>query len=172
MKIFYIILLLLLINDEVKSQLDLDNISKNLLYLEVGGIGGYGSLNYERIILIKEKLKIGARIGLSTYNVTDFRTKFNPDVIIPIGINGLYGNSHKIMVGFGQTISNIVSVNPSNWRTQRKTNLHLNFSLGYRYQKNEGGMMFGISYTPMVEFYKSYRHWVGISVGYMFKSKK
>jgi hypothetical protein len=172
MKVFYITLLLLLINYEAKSQLDLNNISKNLLYLEAQGIGGYGSLNYERIIPIKEKLKIGARIGLSTYNLTDYTAKFNPDIIIPIAIAGLYGNNHKIVFGFGQTISNIVKVNHSNWKVERETNLHANFTIGYRYQKDKGGIMFSCIYTPIREFYKSYRHSAGISIGYAFKSEK
>ena len=58
MKLFYTILLLLSINYEAKSQFDLNHISQNILYLEAGGIGGYGSLNYERIIPVKEKLQI------------------------------------------------------------------------------------------------------------------
>ncbi len=167
-KLFYVIILLLFINYEAKSQLDTTH-SKNILYLEIGGIGGYGSLNYERIKLIKANLKIGLRIGVSTCNVADYTTKFNPDIIIPISINGIYGYNHKIEFGFGQTISNIVIANHSNWKPDRKTNFHANFTIGYRYQKDKGGVIFRCSYTPIVEFYKFYRHWGSISIGYAFK---
>ena len=168
MKLFYIIVLLLSINYEAKSQLDSTHISQNILYIEAGGIGGYGSLNYERIIPVEKILKIGVRIGLSTYNLTDYTTKFNPDIIIPIAITGLYGNNHKIVFGFGQTISNIVKANHSNWKIERKSNIHSNFTIGYRYQKERGGIMVSCNYTPIIEFYKSYRHWAGISIGYAF----
>ena len=53
MKLFCIVIILLSINYEAKSQLDLKHISQNILYIEAGGIGGYGSLNYERIITVK-----------------------------------------------------------------------------------------------------------------------
>lgn len=166
--LIYIIILLLFVNFEAKSQLDTNQISQNTLYLEAGGIGGYGSLNYERIIPVKVNLKIGARIGISTYNITDYTTKFNPDIIIPIAINGLYGNNHKIEFGFGQIMSSIIQTDLSNWKPDRKINLHANFTIGYRYQKDKRGIMFRCSYTPVIEFYKFYRHWAGISIGYAF----
>lgn len=167
-KLVYINILLLFINYEAKSQIDTNQITQNILYLEAWGIGGYGSLNYERIILEKANLRILGRIGISTYNITDYTTKFNPDIIFPIAINGLYGNNHKIEFGFGQTISNIVQANHSNWKLKRETNLHANFTIGYRYQKDKGGAIFRCSYTPIIEFYKFYRHWGGISIGYAF----
>jgi hypothetical protein len=167
-KLFHIIILLLSFSCKAKSQLDTNYIAQNSIYIEAGGIGGYGSLNYERIIFIKEKLKIGMRIGVSTYNLTDYTIKFNPDIIIPIAINGVYGNKHKIVVGFGQTVSNIVEANRPNWEPKRKTNLHGNFTIGYRYQKDTGGIMVSCGYTPIIEFYNSYRHWAGILIGYAF----
>ncbi len=166
--LIYIIILLLFINYEAKSQIDTNQTSQNVLYIEGVGIGGYGSLNYERIIPVKANLRIGLRIGISTYNITDYTTKFNPDIIIPIAINGLYGNNHKIEFGLGQTISNIVQANHSNWKPERVTNLHANFTIGYRYQKDKGGVIFRCSYTPIIEFYEFYRHWGGISIGYDF----
>ena len=153
---------------EAKSQIDTNQTAQNVLYIEGIGIGGYGSLNYERTILLKSNLRMGLRIGLSTYNITDYTRKFNPDIIIPIAINGLYGNKHKIEFGFGQTISNIVKANFSDLKPGRVTNLHANFTIGYRYQKDTGGVIFRISYTPLIEFYESFRHWGGISIGYAF----
>ena len=155
-------------NYKSKSQIDTNQISQNILYIEALGIGGYGSLNYERIILIKKKRTIGVRIGISTYKITDYTTKFNPDVMIPIAINKFYGNKHKIEFGFGQTISSIVQANNSNWKPERVTNLNANFTIGYRYQKDKGGVIFRVSYTPIIEFYRYYRHWGGISIGYTF----
>ena len=44
-KLFYVFILLLFINYEAKSQLDTIQIDRNVCYLEIGGIGGYGSVN-------------------------------------------------------------------------------------------------------------------------------
>jgi hypothetical protein len=167
-KLFYVFILLLFINYEAKSQLDTIQIDRNVFYLEIGGIGGYGSVNYERIIPVKAKIKIGARIGISTYTFTDYTRKFNPDVIILLGINGFYGSKHNVEFGFGQTISIITQASESNWEPEKQTNLHANFTIGYRYQKDSGGIIFRCSYTPIIEFYKYYRNWGSISVGYAF----
>jgi len=167
-RIFYIVILLLFINCEAKSQLDTNNISKNGMYLEIGGVGSYGSLNYERVIFLKAKTKIVGRIGVGTYSLTDYTSSFNPDIFIPITINGLLGKNHKIELGVGQTVSNTIQANHSNWKPERETNLHANFTIGYRYQKDKGGFIFRCSYTPVIEFYKYYRHWAGVSIGYAF----
>jgi len=167
-KSFYVIILVLFINCEARSQLDTNLLIKNVLYLEIGGLGSYGSLNYERVIFIKANTKIAGRIGLGTYSIMDYTSSFNPDLFIPVIINGLFGKNHKIEIGVGQTISNTVQANHSNWEPERKTNLHANFTVGYRYQKNTEGIIFRCSYTPIIEFYKYYRHWAGVSIGYAF----
>jgi len=167
-KILYIIILFQLIYSEGESQTVTDSDKLNVLYIEGAGIGGFGSLNYERIIALNAKLRLGARIGISTYNIKDYTNKFNPDIIIPIAINGLFGFDHKFEFGLGQTISNIVQVNHTNWKLERETNLHATFTIGYRYQRNQGGIVVRCSYTPMIEFYKYYRHWGSISIGYAF----
>ncbi len=167
-KPLYIIILLQFINFEANSQTVTKPDIHNVLYIEGAGIGGFGSLNYERIIPVKAHLGIGVRIGFSTYNIKDYTNKFNPDVIIPVAINGFYGSNHKIEFGFGQTISNIVRADYSSWKPKRETNLHANFTIGYRYQKNNGGIIFRCCYTPIIEFYKYYRHWGGVSFGYAF----
>ncbi len=167
-KLFLIISLLLAINVELKSQVNTSQVKKNVIYLEGAGIGGYGSINYERIIFNKKNVWICTRLGVVTYNLKDYVNKFNPDVIIPIAINGLYGANHKIEIGVGQTISNTVHPNYTNWQPKRITNLHANFTLGYRYQPDKAGFMFRCSYTPIIELYKLYRHWGGVSFGYAF----
>jgi len=167
-KMFYIVILLLFINCETKSQIDTNQFSKNVLYLEIGGLGSYGSLNYERVMFIKSKTLITGRIGIGTYSIMDYTSSYNPDIFIPITINGLLGKNHKIELGVGQTISNIIQANHSNWEPERETSLHANFTIGYRYQKDTRGMIFRCSYTPVIEFYKYYRHWAGLSIGYAF----
>lgn len=167
-KLLSTIILLLFTSLNAKSQIDSNKITKNIIYIEGAGIGGYGSLNYERVIIRKTNLSFYVRGGLSTYNLKDYTTSFNPDIIIPMAINGLYGTNHKMEFGIGQTITSIVHANYSTWQPDRETNFHANFTIGYRFQKETGGMVFRINYSPIIEFYRFYRHWGGISLGFSF----
>lgn len=141
---------------------------KNFIYLEAGGVGGYGSVNYERNIYQAYKSAIGFRIGLSTYSLRDFTNRFNPDLVTPISINATYGGTHKIEYGVGKTLSNIVQVDFDSFEPKRFYDCHTQLSIGYRYQKNEKGFLFRLMYTPIVMFNKYYQHWGGISFGYAF----
>lgn len=150
------------------SQTDSIEIARNNIYLEAAGFGGYGSLNYERLVYLKKHFIFTIKYGLSTYNVYDYENKFNPDIIIPVTLNGFYGQNHKIEFGFGETFSNIIHSDIDDFSKQRMTNFHTILSIGYRYQKNIGGVVFRCTYTPIIEFNRYYRHWAGISIGYSF----
>jgi hypothetical protein len=105
---------------------------------------------------------------MGTFNFKDFENKFNPDIFIPIAISGIYGKKHRLELGVGQTLSSIVEINHSNWELVRSIKFHTNFIFGYRYHKVDGGFLFKISYTPIVEFNNNYRHWGAVSFGYVF----
>ncbi len=141
---------------------------ENAIYLEVGGYGGYGSLNYERFLFRKRKANIAARIGFGTYHLKDFNNRLNPDLIFPVGITGFYGNKHKLQIGVGQTFSSIVQGISNNFEAERATHLHANFLLGYAYQKEGSRLIVRCAYTPVIEFYKYYAHWGGVSFGFAF----
>lgn len=145
--------------------------SKHILYGEGGGIGGYGSLNYENVFFSKGLFRLSARVGLGTYRVLDFQNHFNPDLIIPVALYGMVGKTHFAEIGFGQAIASTVQVNIENLQPARRVNLHANFSMGYRFQREKGGFFFRLSYSPLIEYYQTFRHWGGISVGYIFKAQ-
>lgn len=163
-----IVLLIFRFSHEAFSQTDTLQMVHNFTYIEIGGIGGYGSLNYERLIFNKKNIAFAIRLGLSTYHIKDYTNKFNPDIIIPISLNGYYGNNHKIEMGIGQTIGSMVRAGDSGFETERNTNVHTSFLIGYRYQKKNSGIIFRCTYNPILEFNKHFRHWAGISVGYSF----
>lgn len=155
------------------AQTGVKNSVRNLIYLEGLGIGGYGSINYERLLLHKNKssspkFNIGLSVGLSTLHIRDFEDNFNPDVIVPISVNAFYGKIHHIEVGFGQTISNVVQASAITFEATRKTTLNSNFTAGYRYQKNERGAIFRLNYSPIISSDKVFTNWFGVSIGYGF----
>ncbi len=146
--------------------------SKHILYGEGVGIGGYGSLNYENVFFSKGLFRLSARVGLGTYRVLDFQNHFNPDLIIPVALYGMVGKKHFAEIGFGQAIASAVNVNIENLQPQRSVNIHANFSVAYRFQRAKGGLFFRLSYSPLIEYYKTFRNWGGVSLGYVFKTKK
>lgn len=163
-----LILIILLGNASIAfAQKDSSYIAKNTVYIEFGGIGGYGSINYERQFASKSFFKLFGRIGLSTYNLKDYENNFNPDLIIPMSLNACFGNEHNFEFGAGPTFSRIVKV-----QDELGLGLDINFNLGYRYQKVAGGLLFRCGYTPIIEISNygnmTFRHWAGISIGYAF----
>jgi hypothetical protein len=157
--------ILLLFNLNAKSQLDTLRSYNNRIYVEALGVGGYGSLNYERVLISKNKLKLALRFGTGTYHVMDYRVKFNPDIILPLSVTGLYGNHHLVEIGVGQTVASLVSANEFR-KAERKNSLHATFNVGYRYEKSK--IMCRICYSPIIEYYNYFHHWGGISIGYRF----
>jgi hypothetical protein len=163
-----IFFLTVFLNLETFSQIKQYKIRRNTLFLEAGGLGGYGSLNYEKLILHKNQIMSTIRVGISTYRVVDFTNKFNPDVILPVTFNALYGQNHKIELGIGNTFSTIVRASLPDMKATRTLDFNTIFSFGYRFQKNTGGVMYRCAYTPILEFNEYLRHWLGISFGYSF----
>ncbi len=168
MRISCLIVLCLFLCYTVKSQTDEKAFPKNAFYLEFGGIGGLGSLNYERMIPLKGLFAIGLRAGLSTSRIKDYMRQFNPDIIIPIAVHGLFGKNHKLEVGFGQVFSNTILANALTGNPERISKFHANFTMGYRYQKSGGRLLLRCGYMPLIESYRFYRHWAGAAIGYVF----
>ncbi len=166
--IYLVFILLIFIDSHAFAQKDSLKISRNLLYLEVGGAGGYGSVNYERVLLDQNRFMFTARLGLSSYHIKDFRNDFNPDILIPLALRGSYGANHKIELGIGQTVANIVHFDFTENKPARKTDFHAFLSLGYRYQKSPGGIFFRFAYHQVFEFNEYLTHWAGVSFGYSF----
>jgi hypothetical protein len=161
-------LFILLIAQLAVAQVDSTHTASNSIYLEAGGAGGYGSLNYERACYRKKNVLLALRIGAGIYHLNDYTTTFNPDILIPLAINSCYGKSHKLELGLGQTLATIVRAGETDFKPKRVLNFHSNFSIGYRYQKKTSGLFLRCAYTPIIEFNRYFRHWAGISIGYSF----
>jgi hypothetical protein len=165
---FLIFTLLTLLIQNAFSQPKIDANTKNIAFAEVAGAGGFGSVNYERKLIQKNKFKSSIRGGLGAYHVTDYEMKFNPDLLVPLTLFFYYGEKHHIDFGFGETISSMIYLDYDKMDKKRSYHLHTNFSLGYRYQKSTGGLFFKLNYTPFIEYNKNYKHWGSASLGYAF----
>ena len=165
--LLFFLFLLHFSNLAVAQNSEKDNSHRHTLFIEAMGYGGYGSVNYEYLVKKIHKLKFSVRTGLSTYHLNDYTNKFNPDVIIPVGINVYYGTKHNIDFGLGQTITSIIYANNLDFQPKRLNALHTNLSIGYRYE-GEKGFLFKIGYAPIIENQKTFRHWALLDFGYTF----
>jgi hypothetical protein len=138
------------------------NFKKNDIYLEAGGNGLFGSVNYERQ-LTKEPA-LGARIGVGFYTEKAFY------LTIPVGINYLFKLKKEntfIDAGLGVTWvrENGILLNES------KSNVADHFtnfvpSIGYR-KHTARNVMWRVSVTPVINEF-GFVPWVGASIGKRF----
>ena len=168
MRYWIVSFILSLTNSVSFSQRDTIKEYKNSLYLEVAGAGGFGAINYEKRILKSGNFKIGLRAGLGLYHITDFEMAFNPDLLFPTTAFFYYGKQHHIEIGIGQTLSSTVYMDYDTNDKDRMHHLHTNLAIGYRYQKNTSRLLLKVSYTPIIEFNQTFRHWGSASIGYAF----
>ena len=89
-KKFHPVFLFVLILQFAHGQNDSLQPVKNVMYLELAGIGGYSSLNYERVVIFRDHYQLSARAGISTYHIRDYTGRINPDMLIPVAIYGSY----------------------------------------------------------------------------------
>ena len=141
---------------------------KNLMFLELGGAAGYGSVNYELLVKKLQKMKLSARVGLSSLKFRDFQNEFNPDIIVPISINTYFGYNHHIELGVGQVFSSIIYADKVNFEPRRRNNLSTNISIGYRFQKEAPGTVFKIAYTPIIQNNRVFTNWFSAAIGQFF----
>jgi len=171
-KIIMIALIFSVSLGDVIGQSEEGKEATNTVYLELGGAAGLWSLNYDCTIWkIGESCKLNGRAGLGM--LSEFNGAGFPDLLLPISSNFLLGkNKHRIETGLGVTLFNW-SLRDSEKASgfTRKTELLQHLNLGYRFQKVDGGIMFRISYTPIIhnDGKQRFEHWMGFSIGKTFK---
>jgi hypothetical protein len=186
----FTIVFMLLSSNFVIAQKD-SVIAKNTIFVEVLGSGRIGSLNYDRCIYIN-KIKLSFRIGFLYYPMQNKQQPFA--ISTPFEMNVLKGQKNHIEFGLGFTYidglrSNnrrVAIINTNNFIYKEEYSKALYFiikPIGYRLQKNTGGMFLklsGLVYCKTVEFNSNYlkseneaivEPFIGFSLGYTFKNR-
>lgn len=135
------------------------SIEKNTFYFELGGNGGFYSVNYDRIILRVKIVHLSIRTGYSV-----FPSKNNEDFnyIIPLEAILLFGEKNNFLeLGAGKSIEYESNNNSSNITT---------FRFGYRYISDKG-LMARAGVVPIV--FSLFGNdvvgiWAGLGIGYAF----
>lgn len=159
--------------------------AKNSIFVELGGNSIYYSLNYNRILYQKSKLKISGSAGFSIFQQSGGNQSSNISPfwspMLPLEISAFWGKSnHHLEIGTGLTFyaSRALIFNPdaaNNFQEDKSLEAILPLRIGYRYQKPEGGFFFRVGYTPGFNLFlssedspKFHPLWGGISLGKSF----
>lgn len=86
--------------EEIKVE---NTIPKKAVYFELGGNGGFYSVNYDRIIFSRKTVHLSLRVGFAVYpNVGSITETY----LFPIEVNFIMGKqNHFIELGLGQVIA-------------------------------------------------------------------
>lgn len=131
------------------------------IYFELGGSGGFGSFNFERIFPTRNENRWVIRTGISG---TYIDKNNGAAIIIPLMGHFIWGQKHGLDVGIGQALTAT---------TRGNFFLRTPLSIGYRLEPAESRFFYRFSYTPIVSYLVDFQweHWGGISIGYKLKPK-
>lgn len=155
-----VFLLLTLLSIEGNAQSTL--LSKNSFFLEIGGNGGIGSINYEHLWLQKGNSSFTWRVGFS---MAPIDKNNGTGLVFPLMMNWMTGKgAHKFELGVGQGVT-ITTKGHFFMLTTTK--------MGYRFQPSDKNLFFGISYTPLLSYIVDFQiqQWAGIHIGYILNSR-
>ncbi len=139
--------------------------------MEIGGPGGYASVNFDQPLFQFRNTSFAIRAGLSTFHLKDYQNNFNPDLIVPLSIRAYTGQTHQLELGAGQVLTSIVVADKEENKISRQQKLHSQLTLGYRFAPAGKRWMTSITYTPLIEQSHGLRHWAGVSFSYKLSQK-
>ncbi|MBP8916938.1 MAG: hypothetical protein KBG70_09365 [Chitinophagales bacterium] len=128
-------------------------------FLEIGGSGGLGSINYESEFFTKNHTDFTWRAGLS---IAPIDKNNGVGIVFPLMINSICGkNAHKLEYGLGQGIT--ITTKGSFFALTTAV-------LGYRYQPETKSWYYRVSYTPLISYLVDLQiqQWGVLSIGYTF----
>lgn len=132
------------------------------LFLEVGGSGGLGSINYEASLFPSLRTDLHRNTWRAGFSVAPIDRNNGSALVFPIMINSLIGKkSHLLELGLGQGIT---------VTTKGSFFMLTTAAVGYRFKPKEKPWFFRATYTPLVSYLVDFQvqQWGGLSIGYRF----
>lgn len=141
------------------------DLSRHSFYFEAFGQGIYNSLSYDRILKMEKNKKTSVSAGITTIP--------HPVLLvsgIPVSYNWLFGKSpHHLEVGIGLTVMHMrrgqvminhrIETGPGIIQEQVYSGhshswfVYLTPKIGYRFQREDGGMFLRVALTPVVALF-------------------
>lgn len=150
----------------------------NALYAELGGQGGFYTINYERFI----RPDMGIRVGFGAISVSatasdgmSTSTAGATFAAAPVMFDylGIHSGNHALELGGGVDMMYFSGDSTVPGGSAMASGLVPvpTATIGYRYSSPTGGFVFRAGYTPLffiTTTQKSVMHWGGLSFGYRF----
>lgn len=156
--------------------------AQRTIFLEVGGSGGLGSVNYEYMFPLSVR-PVRAHTGFEDDDgISKFQFTFRAGIgtspidknngwvlVFPTMLNCIYGkhtNPHRLEFGAGLA--------PSITTTLGGAYIKSPLMLGYRYAPEDKRIFLRVDYTPIFGWLVDvqWQHWFGVSVGYTLKARE
>ncbi len=143
-KIYFIIIALFFSLQNSFAQTE--PIRKNVLYLELAGSGLLYSFNYDRLLVVDRTLRFSTTLSTWFIPAIESMSDFNYMVGTSLGFNTLLGTKkHFAELGINLAYMSMQDIDDNNFYT-----FYLPIRMGYRYQKNEGGLFYRVSFMPII----------------------
>ena len=124
--------------------------------LELGGVGGFGSVSYSKTFASKNTIDFNYRVGLS-YATIDRNN--GAAFIFPVMVHATYGlSNHRVDFGLGQAIT---------VTTRGSLFARMPLSLGYKFDPMKR-VYYRFAYTPIISYLFNFQweHWGGGTFGF------
>jgi hypothetical protein len=146
---FQIVLLLLPFSTLAQTTGEFPRANRNHILLEIGGAGGYGSVNYECLFTGDSKSKLLGRVGFFSYK-SGYRNAPNIEhdtrfYTAPIGLTYLYGNKGHLELALNYTtiIERYIDEDVTHW------GYLIVPSAGYRFENfAKNSVYFNLGFSP------------------------
>jgi hypothetical protein len=162
-------------------------IQRNTLFLELGGNGGFYSLNYDRQVKASDTWRLAGRVGIMYVNTFTDQNRHLAGVPIEFSyLKGTKNNFFEIGLGVTGTYDQYYSFDPKvPIRDSKVQDLAMMavVRVGYRHQKREGGLFYKLGFTPLAGVVFDLRKntnihtpenfaypWIGAAIGWTLKS--
>jgi len=153
--------------------------ANNALYVELGGNGGFYTINYERFLRRDASVRVGLMymsISASAGSGMDSASAKVTWTSVPVMFQylGIAAGSHALELAGGVNMM-YMSGNASTFDSTASASGVIpvgTATLGYRYSDPTGGFVFRAGYTPLffvTTEVKDIFHWGGASFGYRFQ---
>lgn len=168
--------------DTINDFIILENIPppplpKNAVFIELGGNGGLFSLNFDRLLLRKNRVNLSGRIGVSAFPQGP---GFDYTFILEPNFYYSLNSKHHLETGFGTSWFNALSYDEQTEKWSRNQEYIFMPRLGYRFQDIlNDGFFFRAGFTPIIKrIYigeppndyngNGFIFWGGLGFGYSF----
>ncbi len=135
---------------------------RNSIYFEAFGQGLYNSFSFDRLYNVDKKIKTSFSAGLTIIPHPEFFV-----LGVPVSYNYIFGQkNHHLELGLGitamylrqgqinasESVTDINGVTKTNDYIGYKNNFYTYFTpkIGYRFQKNSGGLFLRLTLTPSI----------------------